>query len=33
MNQQEYATNYWKDIQEGDIVKNKNNDFIPVRRF
>ena len=28
-----YQTTYWKDIRVGNIVKIKNNDFIPVRRF
>jgi magnesium-transporting ATPase (P-type) len=33
MNREEYRTTYWKDIQVGDIVRIKNNDFIPVRKF
>jgi hypothetical protein len=33
MNREGYMTTYWKDIEVGNIVRIKNNDFIPVRRF
>ncbi len=29
----EYVTTYWNKIKVGDIIRIRNNDFIPVRKF